>query len=370
MKEKLAKICAAFRISGMLQRYEKINSGHINDTYIVIMREKTLDGAKDISYILQKINSHVFRNPAAVMKNIDLITNHLLRKTMGSDCHQLHYYTTASNKNYWIYAENGAKHNEEFWRAANFIDHATEFYGTKTVYMVGKAFGQFQARLFDFDASQLEETIPDFHNTERYFNALLNHAERDPYGYALEIQKELDEIQTFIPKVQRMSALLRSGKIPLRAVHNDAKCDNALLDRRTLEPLSVIDLDTVMPGAILYDFGDAVRSAAGITDSDDATKRYLDMNLYRAFAEGFISAANRVLTQDERNELAFGALIVTVELSARYLDDYIMGSSYFKIEHPRHNLIRARSQLALAKDMQRKYREMEQTVHKIFRDLH
>ena len=366
LKDKLAFICEKFRIPGTLLWYKQKKSGNINATYEVMVKN-----GEDTGYVIQKINSYVFRDPEAMMNNIDLVTEYIMKKQKREQGeigrrYRLHYHHTAEGKNFWRDDENDG----EFWRLMNYIEDSVCFDATsdpKVLFMVGKAFGQFQVNLADFDASQLVETIPNFHNTRLRLERFFDDVERDEFGRCEEVQEEIKKIRALFGTACKLTDLLAEGKIPLRVTHNDTKSNNVLLDCITLEPLVVIDLDTVMPGLAMHDFGDAVRFAANTANEDEAdtSKVSLDLELYRAFAEGFIGATADFLTQAEIDTMALGAVTITIELAVRFLDDYITGDKYFKTNYPKHNLIRARSQLALVQDMQKKYDAMNCIVHEV-----
>ena len=369
---RLEEVCNAFRIPGRLIDYHLITDGNINTTYKVICESGSGDSTVRIPYIAQRVNQYVFKDPVQMMHNIDLVTGHIMQKqaSLGKNDrrYRLHFHHTADRKNYYI-TDNG-----EFWRLTNFIDDSIGFNSTrdpKVLKMVGKAFGQFQAQLTDFDASQLTETIPDFHNTRKRLDTLFAHVEEDPCGRCAEMA---EEIEFFYAQKDRCSELSRSyelGFLPKRVTHNDTKSNNVLLDKDTQEPLVVIDLDTVMPGLAAYDFGDAVRFAASnaAENEPDLSKVSLNLELYRAFSEGYIQATANFLTKEEMETMASGALTITVELASRFMDDYITGDKYFKISYPDENKVRTRNQIALAKDMIRHFEEMdrivEETVQKV-----
>ena len=369
LKQQLAEICKHFRIPGTLIWYKQKKSGNINTTYEVMMQEETAQGPKETGYIVQKINNYVFKNPEAMMNNIDLVTEHILKKKKEHGVigrrYRLHFHHTEDGKNYLYSEESG-----EVWRLMNCIEDCVGFDESsdpRVLYMTGKAFGEFQMNLSDFDASQLVETIPDFHNTKLRLETFFRDVAKDEYGRRDRVREEIATIRNLSEIACRLSDMLANGEIPLRVTHNDTKSNNVLLDKTTLEPLVVIDLDTVMPGLAVHDFGDAVRFAANTAAEDEAdlSKVSLDLDLYRAFAEGFIGVTVDSLTQTEIDTMALGAVTITIELAVRFLDDYITGDKYFKVNYPGHNLIRARSQLALVQDMLRKYDDMKRIVQEV-----
>jgi len=233
------------------------------------------------------------------------------------------------------------------------------------------AFGDFQMMLSDFDASELHETIPDFHNTAKRYEQLEEAVAADPVERVREVQQELQWLESVKEQACRLTKLQAEGVLPLRVTHNDTKINNVLFDKETDEALVVIDLDTVMPGLVGHDFGDAVRFAANLVeeDSPEAEKAGVNMEIFRAFAEGFLSKTAKSLSQPEIDTLALSCFALTCELATRFLTDYIAGDVYFKTCYDEHNLVRARCQIALAKDMLKKLPQMEQIIQECIRNL-
>ena len=356
----LAEICVKFRIPGQLIGYKLITRGNINATYRVDFRE---ENGNRKSYVVQRVNVYVFKDPEKIMRNIDAVTTHIIRKNEGGI--RLHYHHTADGKNYLILPDGS------FWRLMNNIESVVfdACYDLQVLEGVGRAFGRFQSSLNDFDAATLYETIPDFHNTAKRMERFFENVEADPMGRAKEVPEEIAFIASMRERCSILSEELAAGKLPLRATHNDTKANNVLFDKHTLTPLTVIDLDTVMPGLAMYDFGDGVRYAASTAaeDEPDTAKVALDLQKYRAFAKGFIDETAGSLTDAEIDRMALGALTITVELGLRFLDDYLTGDKYFKTRYEGHNLVRARCQLALARDMLAKFDEMNEIVREIAR---
>jgi hypothetical protein len=364
----LQEVCRMFRIPGKVCDYRKLTSGNINTTYVVVCESVQRGMVVRIPYTAQKINRYVFHDPVSMMRNIDLVTEHIMEKNRKAGRSErrsrLHFHHTEDRKNYY-FTENG-----DFWRLSNFVENSVAFDQTEdpqVLRMVGKAFGRFQAQLCDFDASQITETIPDFHNTGKRLETFFTHVAEDPLGRCGEVTQEISFLRQQRGETSRLSEMQCSGKLPTRVTHNDTKSNNVMLDEDTLEPLVVIDLDTVMPGLAAYDFGDAVRFAANTAaeNEKDLSKVSLNLELYRAFAEGYISATAKILTKEEIQSMAYGAVTITIELASRFLDDYITGDKYFKTHYPGENLDRARCQIALAKDMIQKFSQMEQIVREI-----
>jgi|GEM_PF-94914 len=359
-KEKVREICAKFHTAGTFMSHKIINHGNINTTYYVDFRQE--DGTVK-TYVLQKINTFVFKNPVEIMNNIKHVTEHLRGKVRRMNKPALHFYSTESGQNYYV--ENGST----FWRLENYIDGVG--YDTcdslDILRNAGAAFGEFQNQLSDFDAESLYTTIPDFHNTAKRLDAFFDAVDTDPCGRVAEVTEEIAFIREQKELASQLTRMQESGEVPLRVTHNDTKTNNVLFHRMTGAPLTVIDLDTVMPGLAMHDFGDAVRFAASTAKEDepDISKVALDLEKYRAFAEGFIGKTADALTENEIRAMALGAITITIELATRFLTDYLTGDRYFKINYPTHNLVRARCQIALAKDMLGKRDRMESIVREI-----
>ena len=351
---KLREVCELFRIEGTFLGYETIQVGNVNKTYEV---KFLLPDGKNKSFLVQNVNTYAFRQPVELMENIDKVTEHIRRKKPGQLA--LHFHHTADRKTYVIDGDN-------FWRMTNYIS-SVSFDNTKDFEVLrnaGRAFGEFQVQLSDFDPDDLVETIPGFHNTCKRYENLAASVAADPVGRVAQVQEELAYLEEVRELACTLTNLQRQGKMPLRVTHNDTKINNVLFSPVDHKPMVVIDLDTVMPGLVGHDFGDAIRFAANFVAEDcrEPEKAGVDLDVFRAFAEGFLEQTAHTLTQVELDTLALSAFCLTVELVTRFLGDYIDGDKYFKILSPDHNLVRARCQIALAKDMQRKLPQMEQIV--------
>lgn len=353
----LKEVGDAFRLPGKIYSFNLIANGNINATFKVTYKQ----GKSVKSYMFQRINTFVFKSPADIMENIDRVTGHLREK--NPDGISLHFHHTESGENYIMNSD------KEFWRVMNFVDSVT--YNTaedlKIVRNTGKAFGKFQHQLADFDASTLHETIPDFHNTKKRLEQLFADAEADPCGRAEEVKEELDYIRSVAEEASMLSVMYENGAFPKRVTHNDTKSNNVLFHKKTKDALLVIDLDTVMPGMAMYDFGDGVRfiASTSVEDEPDLDSVSVDVDKFRAFAEGFIPYVKESLTPLETDNMALGAFSVTIELAARFLDDYLTGDRYFNTRYEGHNLVRTRCQLKLAQDMYAKKDELIKIVKEI-----
>ena len=362
-ESQIIEVCARFRIEGEYRYYEVINSGHINCTYRVFFYRH--GEFKD--YILQSVNTYVFQNPVQVMENISAVTEFVRAKIKSggrsAKRYVLHYAKTEDGKYYTVLPDGG------FWRCCRFIDGSKSFMQTEDLFVIeetGKAFGEFQIHLSDFPVEQLHIAIPHFHNTVfRYetFDKAVAENLAGRLGEAEEVVKGYNELKALAIKPYLMQ---RQGVLPLRVTHNDTKISNVLFDEETNEHLAVIDLDTVMPGLIAFDFGDAIRVAASSADEDeqDLSKVYLSLEKYEAFTRGFVQAAGKGMTAAEKGSLALGALAMTVECGVRFLTDYLNGDKYFRVHFPKQNLARAKCHLQLARDMVEKLDEMQRIVDK------
>ena len=354
MYEKLEQISRLFRIEGTYVGYETICIGNVNQTYEV---KFILPDGKKKSFLIQNVNTYAFRHPVELMNNIDKVTEHIRAKKPGQVA--LHFHHTADRKTY-------VPDGENFWRMSNFIPSKT--YGSvinpEIIHNAGVAFGEFQMQLSDFDIGELFETIPDFHNTRVRYEQLLAAVEKDPVGRVSEVQEELD----YLLKVREEACILTDmqlrGELPLRVTHNDTKINNVLFSPIDKRAMVVVDLDTVMPGLVGHDFGDAIRFAANREpeDSGNLEKVSVDLDVFRCFTEGFLEMTAETLTENEVNTLSVSPFVLAVELATRFLADYILGDPYFNIGYPEHNLARTRCQIALARDMQRKQDAMDAII--------
>ena len=331
---------------------EQIKSGHINETYVIT----TDTGAQ---YILQWINRYVFPKIDALMNNVSAISAFLDKHEKGKMA-MIRYLDTLEGKSYYDDGRGGA------WRSYRFVDHSICLQRPETkedFYECARAFGHFQYALNDFPAETLEETIVNFHNTPDRFRQFREAIAADPLGRMREVEPEIAYLFSREEKACRLHALRLNGELPVRATHNDTKINNVLLDENSRKALCVIDLDTVMPGLSAYDFGDAIRFGASTADEDekDLDKVALDLELFRVFTRGFLRACPS-LTEREREVLPLGSFTMTLECGMRFLTDYLLGDKYFSIDYETQNLDRARAQLALARDMEKKEEAMDLIV--------
>jgi Ser/Thr protein kinase RdoA (MazF antagonist) len=332
----------------------EFGSGHINSTYKVV----TDAGCE---YVLQRINKYVFKDPVRLMENAGAVTD-FLRSRVEDPRMALHFIPTHEEKFYFMDDE------EEYWRMYDFIGgfclDAPE--SEEDFYQSAIAFGRFQHMLTEFPAHTLYETIPEFHNTIDRYRQLRESIEADACGRLAGVQADVDFMLEREELACTLQRLRESGELPLRVTHNDTKLNNVLLDKDTRKSLCVLDLDTVMPGLSLYDFGDSIRfgAATAAEDEKDLSKMELDLHLFEVYTRGFLEAATS-LTDREVELLPLGAFVITLELATRFMKDYLDGDKYFKTAYPEHNLVRARTQMKLAADMQAKLDDMNRIVAEV-----
>lgn len=354
LNEKLQQVCKLFKIEDTYLGYETIQMGNVNRTYKVNFR---LPDGHEKSFLVQNVNTYAFRNPVGLMNNIDKVTEHIRAKCPDQVC--LHFHHTYDRK---TYVEDG----DNFWRMTNYIPSVTfnSLKDSRILYNAGKAFGEFQNQLSDFDITQLNETIPGFHNTRARYEKFKEAVQKDAVGRVASAREEIDYLLSVEDQACKLTDLLNQGKLPLRVTHNDTKINNVLFSPEDQRALVVIDLDTVMPGLMGHDFGDAIRFAANFVEEDcpEFEKAGVDLEVFRSFAEGFLEMTAHTMTETELDTLALSCFVLTAELSVRFLDDYLRGDRYFKIRYPEHNLVRTRCQIALSKDMLKKMPQMNAIV--------
>ena len=338
-------------------------NGHINDTFLMICES----GGKQTKWILQKINKNVFPRPKQVMENVVGVTRYLAEKIAregGNPTREtLTILPAKDGKTYCIDEE------EDFWRCYLFIDNTLCLElpeSEEDFYEAALAFGNFQRLLADYPAESLHETIANFHNTKARFAVFQEAVAKDVAKRAKFVQKEIQFILDRESLANYFTDLLMKGELPLRVTHNDTKINNILMDKNTRKGLCVIDLDTVMPGLAMNDFGDAVRIGAStaLEDETDLNKVSCDMKLFEAFTKGFIEGCGGGLTEKEIELLPMGAKMMTFEVGMRFLTDYLNGDVYFKVHREGHNLDRCRTQLKLVADMEEKWDKMQAIVAK------
>lgn len=359
---KVENIIEAFPAYGEVVGYRPITAGHINDTYVVEYKQE--DGTV-VPYLLQRINTVVFKKPVEVMENVVGITAHLRNKIKenGGDPERetLTVYPAKDGKNYY------SSETEGFWRMYNFVDDTfsiSELTNPEDFKNAALSFGNFQNLLADYPIDTLYETIPNFHNTPARFETLKASIEKNASGRKNEALPEIEFALAREKDCAVITDMLSSGDLPVRVTHNDTKLNNVLFDNTTKKGLCVVDLDTVMPGSSLYDFGDSIRFGANTASEDetDLSKVTLSLEYFKAYVDGYLEAAGDSLTDNEIKYLAFSAKLLTFECGIRFLADFIDGDVYFKTEYPEHNLVRARTQFKLVADIEAKYDDMMRIV--------
>jgi len=361
----LATVASDFLIYGRYIYGEPYGTGHINDTYVVHFDQ----AGTRVRYIFQRINDRVFRDVPALMENIRRVTAHATERaartgTADAARRALALVPTRSGGSWLRDAAGGC------WRCYHFIEQARTFdvvTSPRQAYEAARAFGGFQRLLVDLPGGRLHETIPHFHHTRRRFEALRQAAAADVCGRAAEVRAELDFALTREPLVDVLLDLQARGLVPERVTHNDTKFNNVMLDDRTAEGLCVIDLDTVMPGLALYDFGDMVRSAtnAAAEDETDLTRVGMRLPVFEGLVTGYLATTGDFLTEAERAHLAFSGKLITFEIGLRFLTDHLAGDVYFKTRHAGHNLHRCRNQFALVRSIEHQEGAMQQLADSI-----
>ena len=349
MAVNLEKVVENFSVKAGIVPY---GNGHINDTYL---REG------NPGYILQRINTNVFKDPNSVMENIVNVTEYLRAEIVknGGDPERetMNVIKTKLGKNCYMADSNN------YFRMYKFVSNSVSFDTAEDLSLLfeaGKSFGKFQRMLDGFDAGLLHETIVDFHNTPKRIEQLEAAIKKNYENRAALVSAELDAAKKYSKYASLITDAMADGSVPSRVTHNDTKLNNVLFDKDTHKGICVIDLDTVMPGSILYDFGDALRfgASSGAEDETDLSKIYFDLEKYKSFAEGFLGEVGECLTKREIELLPESVIIMTYECGIRFLADYLNGDVYFKIHRENHNLDRARTQLKLVADMETKLDEM------------
>lgn len=355
-------ICKAFGLDGELVEAGPYGFGHINSTYCLTVKK---DGVST-RYILQRINNSIFKDVYGLMNNILLVTDHIRSKNEGKrdyDRCSLTVIPTVDGKTCYDDGEGN------FFRLYLFVEGTVALQAVENpeqLYTLGAAFGEFQNQLADFDASQLIETIPNFHNTADRYRLFEEAVANDLAGRAESVKEEIEFVRNRKDDTCRLINLLNEGKLPLRVTHNDTKLNNILFDAEDLRAVCVIDLDTVMPGLVHYDFGDSIRFGAstGAEDEKDLSKIEMSLELFEMYTKGFLSSCGSKLNSEEINQLPFSAKLLTFECGIRFLTDYLNGDTYFKIHRPEHNLDRCRTQFKLVYDMETKMDQMKAIVDK------
>lgn len=358
----LQEVGRHFQIDGTFVSAEPYGSGHINDTYAAVYEQ----AGKRIRFIHQRINHAIFRDPPGLMENIARVTNHVRTRLAAAGTPDAGRRTLtlvpATDGNAFRRDEAG-----NFWRTYLFIEnaHTVDFVQSEAqAFQAARAFGQFQAMLTDLPGPRLHETIPDFHHTPKRFAALEKAVAADARNRAKSARTEIEFAMARREAAGRLVEALARGEVPERITHNDTKINNVMLDDATGEGLCVIDLDTVMPGLALYDFGDMVRTTTcpAAEDERDLSRVVVSLPLFEALVRGYLETAGGFLNPVEKQLLVFAGRLITIEIGVRFLTDHLAGDTYFKVHREGHNLDRCRTQFKLVRDMEERAEKMEQMV--------
>ena len=365
MKAELQEIASQFALEGAITAIDSLGEGFINDTFIV----RTAGDAPD--YILQRKNKSIFPDVPAMMENIRKVTDHIRRRVAaaGGDPRReaMTVVATRDGKLYHVDAQG------EYWAVSVFISDTIAYNKADSPELArkgGEGIGKFQAQLADF-TEPLAETIKGFHNIRHRFVQWDEALRRDAAGRVKDLAEEIGWIESRRDEMLSFWSKVEDGTIPTRVTHNDTKINNVMLDRETDKAVCVIDLDTVMPGSVLYDFGDMVRTmtSPAAEDEENLDKTFLRMPMFEAVVKGYLEASREFITPQEVSKLAFSGLLITMETGIRFLTDYLEGDVYFKTKKERHNLHRARTQLRLVESMEEQMPEMEECVRKCFQTV-
>jgi len=358
-KHDIRAVANQFHIQGEFLSAEPYGSGHINDTYCAAFNQ----AGTPVRYIFQRINHLVFKNPVALMENISRVTAHLATKWAGKSDASRRVLTLISA------LDGGPVYRDRFgnyWRVYLFIEKARTYDAVQSAaqaFQAARAFGVFQKQLADLPAPRLHDTIPDFHHTPKRFAALERAVEADALNRAALAKTEIE----FALRRRKMTRVLLDGGLPERVTHNDTKLNNVMLDDATGEGICVIDLDTVMPGLALYDFGDMVRTATSPAGEDerDLSNVTMQFRMFEALARGYLASVNDFLTSAEKQHLAFSGKLVAFEIGIRFLTDFLAGDTYFKVHRENHNLDRCRAQFKLAESIEQQEEQMNGLIESI-----
>ncbi|MBQ7785972.1 MAG: aminoglycoside phosphotransferase family protein [Clostridia bacterium] len=364
MEERIRKVLAQFELPQGEKEAAPYGNGHINETLCVVVSRA--EGQE--RFILQRVNSYVFPRPVEVIENIEKTTAYLsgiIREEGGDPLRETLTLVPAKDGKHYVIDENG-----ELWRMYLFVENTISYDLPDTPALFelsGRAFGKFQKQLGGFDAAVLHETIVDFHNTPARYCQLMEAVKNNSSGRLGEVGPELAFCMGYGQEVHTLLDALKAEEIPLRVTHNDTKLNNVLLDQETGEGVCVIDLDTVMPGLAAYDFGDSIRFGANTAAEDerDLSKVQFSLEMYEAFARGFLSQCGDALNEREKELLPMGAKLMTLECGMRFLADHLNGDKYFRIHREGHNLDRARTQFELVRHMEENWDEMMAIIRKI-----
>jgi aminoglycoside phosphotransferase (APT) family kinase protein len=358
-EQNIGVVARQFQIDGQFVDATPYGSGHINESYCVTFHQS----GTTARYILQRINQTIFKDPVAVMENIQRVTSHLAAKVSAQPDRDRRVLTLvpARDANAWFVDTAG-----NYWRAYRFIEKAHTYDAVESphqAFQAAKAFGRFQEMLIDLPSPPLQETIKDFHHTPKRFSALEQAIDSDAAKRAITAKREIE----FALKRRSLAGVLLNANLPQRIAHNDTKFNNVLLDDATGEAICVIDLDTVMPGLALHDFGDIVRTTTSPAQEDerDLTKVTMQFPMFEALVRGYLASSGSFLTTAERQQLVASGKLMTFEQGIRFLTDYLAGDPYYKVRHTEHNLDRCRTQFKLLESIEHQEHKMDELVQSI-----
>lgn len=365
----IERILEKFNIEGKLVDVKVNNSGNINNTYIATFEKE--DGTSK-KYLIQKINTTVFTEPYKLMKNIEGVTSYLKKQMIkeGDNSHQvLEVIKTKDNKSLCYIEDAGER---DYYRIYEFIENSISYdcsTDPEIVYNTGRAFGNFQKLLRNYSMNRLTETIKDFHSTDKRYQKLIEDIKIDSEGRVMEVAPEIVFILMREDLYSLITEELGTDEVPYRVTHNDTKVNNVMMNQKTGDFLAVIDLDTVMPGSLLFDYGDGVRSTASSAKEDekDLSKVNINLELFKAYTDGYLKEMAPYMTYEEVSLMGESIRIITLELAIRFLNDYINGDTYFKTSYEKHNLDRARNQLALVKDIENKLEYINSFINESYK---
>ena len=359
LRHDLRAVTRQFQIYGQFVEAPPYGSGHINDTYCAVFDQ----GGAQVRYIVQRINHNIFKDPVALMNNVGRVTQHLAGKCGRDSTPSRRVLTLIPARDGKLYHRDAEGNH---WRVYIFIERARTYDAVESAaqaWQAARAFGEFQKLLADLPAPRLHDTIPDFHHTPKRFAALEKAIEADTVNRAQTAKVEID----FALRHKAMCGVLLEAKLPERVTHNDTKFNNVMLEDATGEGICVIDLDTVMPGLALYDFGDMVRTTTSPAREDerDLSKVTMQFPMFEALVRGYLSTAAEFLTAEERKHLAFAGKLITFEIGLRFLTDFLAGDAYFKVHRDGHNLDRCRTQFQLVQSMITQETEMNRLLESV-----
>jgi len=370
MQKKIGDIVGQFAVNGAFVAATEYGNGHINSTYRVKCQRET--GVRHARYILQRINTHIFKNVPALMSNINRCTSHIRQRmaAQGVSDPERRVPTVVPT------CTGGGGYLEDAegvcWRMYICIEDASSCDVVETprqAFEAARAFGRFQMALADLPGDRLHETIPDFHHTRKRFDALMESVRRDVCGRAASVASEIRFATERESMVDRLLDLQAAGRLPERVTHNDTKLNNVLLDHATGEGICVVDLDTLMPGLALYDFGDMVRTATatGAEDERDLSLVSSNMVMFEALLGGYLEATGDMLTDEEASQLVFSGQLITLEVGMRFLTDFLSGDTYFKVHREGHNLDRCRTQFRMVESLEAQASAMQRLVDRCWK---